>query len=73
MKAKVILLSGLVIILVISLLALQSTAAKAQDQDNKKKEGEYEIKLTEEEWKERLTPDQYYVLREQGTEKSFYR
>ena len=71
MKAKVILLSGLVIILVISLLALQSTAAKAQDQDNKKKEGEYEIKLTEEEWKERLTPDQYYVLREQGTEKAF--
>jgi peptide-methionine (R)-S-oxide reductase len=29
----------------------------------------YPIKLTEEQWKERLTPDQYLILRKEGTEK----
>lgn len=29
------------------------------------------MKLTESEWKKRLTPDQYAVLREQGTEAPF--
>lgn len=28
----------------------------------------YPIKLTEAEWKTRLTPEQYYILREEGTE-----
>lgn len=71
MKAKVILISGLVILLVTSLFALQSSTVVDQDQDTKKKEGEYEIQLTEEEWRKILTPDQYYVLREQGTERAF--
>src|SRR6201996_9248595 len=31
----------------------------------------YPIKLTEAQWKEKLTPDQYYILREQGTERAF--
>lgn len=30
-----------------------------------------EMKLTEEEWKERLDPDRYNVLREKGTERAF--
>ena len=30
-----------------------------------------EIKLTDEEWKAKLTPDQYAVLREQATEPAF--
>ena len=31
----------------------------------------FPMKLSEKEWKQRLTPDQYYILREKGTERSF--
>ncbi|WP_420386925.1 peptide-methionine (R)-S-oxide reductase MsrB [Roseivirga sp.] len=71
MKGKIILISGLVIILITSFFAAKShTVAPQQDQGpGKKKKEKYEIQLTEEEWKERLTPQQYYILREQGTER----
>ncbi len=32
---------------------------------------EEKVKLTEEEWEESLTPEEYYILRKKGTEKPF--
>ncbi len=68
MKVRVMLIAGLMIVLVTSLISLRSATVKTEDQDTKK---EYEIQLTEEEWKKRLTPEQYFILREQGTERAF--
>jgi len=34
-------------------------------------EGEFEVTLSQEEWRERLTPEQYMILRDHGTEPPF--
>jgi peptide-methionine (R)-S-oxide reductase len=38
---------------------------------NSKNKQEYPMQLTEAEWKQRLTADQYYILRKKGTERAF--
>jgi peptide-methionine (R)-S-oxide reductase len=35
------------------------------------KPNEFAVRHTDAEWKKLLTPDQYYILREQGTERAF--
>ena len=70
MKGKIILITGLVVILITSFFAANSRTA-IQDQDPGKNKGKYEIQLTEEEWKERLTPTQFRILREKDTELAF--
>ena len=43
----------------------------AQKQSSPKTQKEPEIKLSEKEWRAKLSPQQYYILREKGTERAF--
>jgi len=43
----------------------QTSTSKNEDKT------EYKFKLSNAEWKEKLTPEQYYILREKGTERAF--
>jgi len=73
MKGRILLAAGLLVLMVTSILALKSNAQpnfaqeKVQERQDQDK---YEVVLTEEEWKKRLTREQYYILREQGTERA---
>ena len=60
-------------ILSIFILALLvSCQSKAQEKDKKEEQKkEYKVSKTEAEWKKLLTPDEFYVLREAGTERAF--
>lgn len=56
------------LILIIAFVSLCSCNSSAQKNKNKK---DYQVTFTESEWKDKLTPMEYYVLREEGTERAF--
>jgi peptide-methionine (R)-S-oxide reductase len=63
--------------LVASIGLLTATCGRAQSKNNKypdppvaNSKTAYPMKLTEEQWKEKLSPQQYNILREEGTERA---
>lgn len=48
--------------------ATQKAGTKYPDPQKISANATFPMKLSESEWKQRLTPDQYYILREKGTE-----
>lgn len=61
----------LIIIVVIAALYSCYDRANSNNQESGKEEMEKKILKTEDEWKKTLTPEQYRILREKGTERAF--
>lgn len=53
------------------LLLLLAVVACGQQKDKKQNDSVYEVKKTEAEWKKQLTAEEFYVLRQKGTERAF--
>jgi peptide-methionine (R)-S-oxide reductase len=67
MKLRLLLFAGMFVLLLTSVFSFKSSADNTIVQDV----ADFEIKLTEVEWKSRLSPDQYFILRDRGTERAF--
>ena len=61
----------LAFILAILLVTVFSCQGQYAKEDVRKMPKLYEVSHTKEEWKDILTPDQYYILRRSGTERAF--
>jgi len=62
------------VLLIISVVFIFSCSAKSQNDTNmadKNSKSEYRVNKSEEEWKQILTPVEFQVLREKGTEYAF--
>ena len=57
--------------LVASFISLKSQSPDDKIEKLSQEPPKYEIQLSEEEWKKRLTPEQFEILRKQATERAF--
>ena len=58
-------------LVLIAIFSLTSCLTQGQEPKSKKSKHSYSVVKTEQEWKQQLTEQEYYVLREQGTEYAF--
>lgn len=58
------------LVLTFTLQAMMACSQKNKD-EIKKTQSQYEVVKTEQEWKKLLTPEQFHILREKGTETAF--
>ncbi|MFI5135241.1 MAG: peptide-methionine (R)-S-oxide reductase MsrB [Chitinophagales bacterium] len=68
MKNKIL---ALLAIIVITMNACAQTSTKSKVETETSQNISFPVTKTDEEWKKMLTPEQYYVLRQQGTEQAF--
>ena len=69
---KIIYVAGVLLsVLLTNCSQSQTNNAKYPDPEKISANTNFPIKYSDKEWRERLTPAQYYILRQQGTERAF--
>lgn len=63
--------SIIIYLLCMTTLSMAGCAQNSSKEEIKTKPKMAKLNLTEEEWKMKLTPEQYYILREKGTERAY--